>query len=566
VISIRRILRGAAAGLGALLAMAAAGEAQETTRLLVVDGTRVQVGRTAYGTESEAVRRQVLRNPAALAAAAPACPRDTGNNGFRADDMIGGSFTAPGAAETAYLYTLCDSGAGHRQGILILRRVTSRATGRDPFVAHLAYAFARDVKLVVLPDIDGNGRNEIAIVSDHGRQGKSVRIVEIGRGGVTRFGRWEIETLGPFRQMRLYAEKRVGAPPAFFADFREMTASGWRAPQPAEPVTLAPDATAYARGASGPGLRLSDAALLTAIFQAAAFVALILATLAFIVRLFFSRGPRAARRRAAAGPAPPAPALPALQPLNCPACGAGVPLRGDVMVCPSCSHRFAAPRAYDAIRLLRDEAARRLRRATRYWRITNVLTSRWMGRALVALSLWLVASIPLLYIGWDDLAYAERLLQPSVPHVILAGLAYAFWIPTLWATAGMLSPKAREAMPTLEAADAPASAEAANCSQCGGAIRFEKNDLAALCGYCGVETYRARLAWNLHHLANDARKRATFSMIDAMKAVRAAVEDIAATPMIFAFIFIIAPAFLMGLYALAEWLGLVWLLEFFGLA
>lgn len=565
MISFRRNLRGAAAGLGALLAIAAAGEAQEGPRLLIVDATRIQVGRAVYGTESETVRRQVLRNPAASATPPTVCARDTGSADFRADDMIGGSFTAPGATEMAYLYTLCDARAGHRQGILILRRVASRAAGRDPFVAHVAYPFARDVKLVSLPDIVGNGRNEIAIVSDHGRQGKSVRIVEIGRGGLTRFGRREIETLSPFRQTRLYAEKRVGAPPAFFADFREMTASGWRAPQPAEPITLAPDTTAYARGASGPGLRLSDAALLTAIFQTAAFVVLILATLAFIVRLIFSRGPRAARRRAAAGTAPPAPTLPILQPLNCPACGAGVPLRGAVMVCPSCSSRFAAPRAYESIRVLRDEAARRLRRATRYWRITNVLTSRWMGRALVALSLWLVASIPLLYVGWDNLAYAERLLRPSAPHVILAGLAYVFWIPTLWATAGMLSPKARQALPTLETSAAPVGAEAANCSQCGGAIRFEKNDLGALCGYCGVETYRARLAWNLHHVANDARKRATFSMIDAMKAVRAAVEDIVATPMIFAFIFIIAPAFLMGAYALAEWLGLVWLLEFFGL-
>ena len=564
MIAAGRILR----ALGALLTLVAGMHdvaAQEFARMLVVDGTRIQVGRAAYGAESDGVRQQARRNRASLATPPVACPRETGSAGFRADDSVSGRFTTAERIEVAYLYTACDAQGGHRQGILILSRLAGRDSGRgDPFVSHIVYPFARDVKLVSLPDLNGNGRNEIAIVSDFGREGKSVRIVEIGRREVTRLGRREIEMARPLRQARLYAEKRPGAPPAFFESTREMTAAGWRDTQSAQPVTLAADTATYARGASGPGFRFADAALLTAILQTLAFVVLILGTIYFIVRLFFSGGPKAERKRAEAGRMETALEFPALQPLNCPACGAGVPLRGDAMQCPSCGHRFAAPREYGQIGVFRDQAARRLKRATRYWRIANVLTSRWMGRALIALSLWLIASIPLLYIGRDDLAYAARLLPPSVPLVILAGLAYVFWIPTLWATAGMLSPKARRALPTLETGTSHGGAETASCAQCGGAIRFEKNDLAAVCGYCGVETYRARLAWKLRDLANEDRKRAAFSLVDAMKSVRDAVEDIVSTPMIFAFIFIIAPAFLMGLYALADGLGLTWLLDFFG--
>lgn len=551
--------------LGALLVAALApGQIQAQEHILVADGTRIQVGRAAYGGESDAVRRHVLRNAPSIAA--PDCPSGSGVAAFRVDDVIGGNFTTPARREVAYLYTQCDSRRGYRQGILILSRTAGPRDGQpDPFIAHIAYPFARDAKLIAVPDLNGNGRNEIAIVSDFGRQGKSVRLVEIGTRDVVKFGRYAIETLNPFRQTRLTAETRTRAPPIFFETVREMTAAGWRSAATAQPVSLAPDATSYAHGSSSPGLRLADAALLTAILQTFAFVVLIVGTLSFIVRLFFSGGPKGAQTRATARQAAQSPTLPVLRPLNCPACGAGVPLRGDAMVCPSCAHRFAAPREYGEIRVFRDDAARRLRRATLYWRMANVLTSRWMSRALVALSLWLIASIPLLYIGWDDLAYAEPLLRPAVPLLIIACLAYAFWIPTLWVTAGMLSPKARQALPTLESGTAHGRAEAANCSQCGGAIRFEKNDLAAVCGYCGVETYRARLAWNLRNLANDDRKRAAFSLIDAMKAVRAAVEDIISTPMVFAFIFVIAPAFLLGLYALADWLGLTWLLDLFGI-
>ena len=558
MIAVRRVL----CALGALILLDATGAAQEPSRILVVDGTRIQAGRPAYGSESDLVRDQARRNPASVPRGAlPACRIDVATPEFRVHDSVNGRFTAIDHPEVAYLYSRCDPARGRRQGILVLRALAGRAGG-DRFVAHYAYPFRGDVKLATVADLDGDRRNEIAIVSGEVRDDKSVRVVALSRTGVTKFGTHALETARPLRQRRLYAETRPGGAPAFFDDMREMTAAGWRAAQPPQPAALDPDTTNYARGASHPGFRLAEAALLTAIAQTVMFIVLIFGTIVFIVRMFTSGGPKGARARAAAKRA--APALPALQPLKCPACGAGVPLRGDVLVCPSCANRFAAPREYDQIRIFRDDAARRLKRATRYWRMANILASRWMGRVLLALSVWLIASIPLLFIGWDDLAYVERLFKPSVPLVILVGLAYVFWIPTLWMTAGMLSPKARQALPTLETGEGLGTAEAANCAQCGGAIRFDKTDLAAVCGYCGVETYRARLAWRLRNIANDARHRATFSLIDAMKAVRAAVEDIVSTPMIFAFIFIIAPAFVMGLYAAADWLGLTWLLDFFG--
>ena len=50
----------------------------------------------------------------------------------------------------------------------------------------------------------------------------------------------------------------------------------------------------------------------------------------------------------------------------------------------------------------------------------------------------------------------------------------------------------------------------------------EQTQTDTVCGYCGVETYRARLAWKLRDLANEDRKRAAFSLVDAMKSVRLA--------------------------------------------
>lgn len=256
-----------------------------------------------------------------------------------------------------------------------------------------------------------------------------------------------------------------------------------------------------------------------------------------------------ARENAATQPETPEPELPVLRPLNCQSCGGLVPMNSELIVCPFCSARVPVPPEYRHIGRVREEAARKLKKATHYWRRVQVLTSpvlRWVARLL---AIWLFAAF-VIFLAADP----DGLLKTYVPILFESGglLALAvctlfFWIFLLIVFSNSFSPRVRRVLPSLEFGNGLSKAEDASCVQCGAPIRYESKDLAAICGYCGVETWRAELSWRLHHIANNARQRANFSLIDAKQELSEAIWDALFGPLLLVGIFALLPLFIIGL-------------------
>jgi predicted RNA-binding Zn-ribbon protein involved in translation (DUF1610 family) len=243
------------------------------------------------------------------------------------------------------------------------------------------------------------------------------------------------------------------------------------------------------------------------------------------------------------------PELPTLRPLTCQACGARVPMNAERIICPFCRKHVPVPTEYRHISRVREEATGKLRKATRYWRRARLLTSpamRWVARSL---ALWLFAALVILLSGDPD-----ELLKRYVPfmfeNVGLLGLAVCtlfFWILLLIIFSYSFSPRVRGVLPTLEFGEGLSMAEDAACVQCGAPIRYEANDLAAICGYCGVETWRAKLTWRLHNIANSARQKANFSLVDAQQELSEAIWDALFAPLFLIGAFALLPLLLIGI-------------------
>lgn len=99
-------------------------------------------------------------------------------------DMAEGSFTDSGKKQKAVLYQLSESGHGFcTNGIVVLEK--------DAVVAHFVYQGGADYSLKSVPDINKNGKNELAIEGGSTNQGEtesSINIVELSSDGVKKFG------------------------------------------------------------------------------------------------------------------------------------------------------------------------------------------------------------------------------------------------------------------------------------------------------------------------------------------------------------------------------------------
>ena len=95
-----------------------------------------------------------------------------------------GSFTESGKKQKAVLYRFSETGHGFcTNGIVVMEG--------DNVVAHYAYQGGADYSLTSIPDINKNGKNELAIEGGSTNQGEtesSINIVELSSGGVKSFG------------------------------------------------------------------------------------------------------------------------------------------------------------------------------------------------------------------------------------------------------------------------------------------------------------------------------------------------------------------------------------------
>ena len=217
-----------------------------------------------------------------------------------------------------------------------------------------------------------------------------------------------------------------------------------------------------------------------------------------------------------------------LQPLNCPSCGSGVPLNEAAMKCPSCGNVFPVPREYQEIRHARHLAIEKIDRAQRLWRFVSFLTSNWTLGVVIILTLWLTVCLVVIltWIDTQNLVPFERFSDTyRVPYLTLF-----FWIAMLAFIAISISGKFRSELPVIENIPAAANSETVQCANCGGTIGFDAGQFGSLCGYCGVETFRVKIARLTAIAEGKTAEKASNRLTSEMDRFADAIEDYLAVP------------------------------------
>nr|HEX4318487.1 hypothetical protein [Kofleriaceae bacterium] len=196
-----------------------------------------------------------------------------------------------------------------------------------------------------------------------------------------------------------------------------------------------------------------------------------------------------------------------LAPLVCAQCSAPVPLHDAPFACPSCGARVEPPADYVTTFEMRAAARRELAHAERRWR-----WSRWTS-SLPAVVLLAAASLAWMGLVGDALLVVDWPMGLDLVVVMTAlflsgaGFAAAF---------GLRSASAKlPPLPELEFMTAPAAA--ADCTHCNAPVAFEADAFAAICPYCGADTYREALASSASHDAGVQEQRAGASLLAAVR-------------------------------------------------
>ena len=207
--------------------------------------------------------------------------------------------------------------------------------------------------------------------------------------------------------------------------------------------------------------------------------------------------------------------LPHLVPLKCEQCGAGVPLKSADMKCPRCGTSIPVPEDYAATVRLRAVVAERMERAVAAWRRANLFTAwplRWTLWGLAPA--WLAATILGLFTNIGNSLFA---IKTSVAFLALFALIGGISLTAaFWTYAAYLNGTRRRLPLIPVVGQKVGEAELTNCHLCGGGISYAAGDLAAVCGYCGGETYRVKLARRARAVAAEEKEQATLSLYDAM--------------------------------------------------
>jgi predicted RNA-binding Zn-ribbon protein involved in translation (DUF1610 family) len=464
------------------------------------------------------------------------------NETFRITDSAKGFFTSKDLPSNAYLYSDCDQRSnGKIQGLIVIFNEKTQA--------HFAYGNQSDVKISKIADLDGNSLDELAIFS-HERIGKNyrtaVRIVEFSARELKKLGAFELQKPENILiESKIYAEK--GKPPKFYESKFQTDGYHLKNIEFQKLITPSEDKVGYSRDASQNGY-FKHLAFITFILQAPAFIGLI----GLVIYQFLKAEPTERQEKIdlKAEKTPPITEdnLPKLKPINCQSCGAGVPLREGEMICPSCGTKTKAPESYFDVAKKRDEINAKIRHAAAYLKRAKILGSNWVRSAIGLSAIWLAVALVGIFVltsKGNFEPYQSYIFGNSGFRIFgaIGSFTTLFWVVSLICGFLIWSPKVKKNLPKIDLPQNIGEAENANCANCGGAISYQRNDLATVCGYCGVETYRAKLAWKVRNLTNEAHKKAAFSLIEAKNSVESAIDEIIGTPKVFAFLLILVAMF-----------------------
>jgi uncharacterized Zn finger protein (UPF0148 family) len=196
-----------------------------------------------------------------------------------------------------------------------------------------------------------------------------------------------------------------------------------------------------------------------------------------------------------------------LVPLQCPACGAPVPLQREACPCPSCGATVTPPSEYVRMLELRTLATAELARAERQWRWSRWTSSPILGLLLVLASLAWFALVVYAIIEVDWSRWVDIVLLMTAGFLSAAGIFGAFGL----ADAGKKLPP----LPASEFMHPPAAS--ASCKHCSAPIAFATDELATICPYCGGDNYREAVARAAQLDASTQEQAASGSLLDAVR-------------------------------------------------
>ncbi len=125
---------------------------------------------------------------AAVSPAASCKWKDACDSAFEIKSVCDGAFTKAGIKQSAFLYSWCETGhALGMGGIAIMEK--------GKLVLHIGYDAGGEYDIARLPDLDGDKKDDIAIVGGSTNQGytiSSIALIGINGGAVKKFGRFEV--------------------------------------------------------------------------------------------------------------------------------------------------------------------------------------------------------------------------------------------------------------------------------------------------------------------------------------------------------------------------------------
>jgi predicted RNA-binding Zn-ribbon protein involved in translation (DUF1610 family) len=513
---------------------------QTSPKTQVADGSQYYSSTDVYGSEAEDVFKHIKN----LAVRSPGLSKPT--DGYTSiKSPVSGNFCEKGVLSRAYIYNSIDPAAEHiAQGIIVITEDGSTHKTRPRF--NILYLYRNDVRLVAVPDTNGNGVDELAVIQE-ADDTITVRFLEFAGKTFVPLGSrqiYDINASPPF-MAKLFASPGSDGKAVFSEERQEIVSGkGWT-PMPSHEVKLEPDTSKYVWAGQRNAV-MKHVIFGTFAVQMIAFVFLFI----LVIYGFFiaaddaddteSELPekKSTKNKKSKFDLLKKDRLPTLEPINCKSCGAAVPLAEGEMTCPSCGTKTTAPADYFDVAKARNAIVVKIREAAVYLRRAKFLTSRWMRLCLALLVLWIGYSIVMVFVasGRENFApYQDYLFGGSAYEAVtvFGSFTSAFWILSLGFAFLIWSPRVRKTLPKIDMGNNIGKAESAKCPQCGGGISYEADDLATVCGYCGVETYRAKLAWKLHDVTNTASEMAEFSLIEARRAAKDAVDDVVGTPKVF---------------------------------
>jgi ankyrin repeat protein/Zn finger protein HypA/HybF involved in hydrogenase expression len=207
--------------------------------------------------------------------------------------------------------------------------------------------------------------------------------------------------------------------------------------------------------------------------------------------------------------------LPRLDPLKCNKCNAPVAIRAHDLACPNCGSPVDVPDDYVETLKLREVTEQTLRRAVRKWNRMRMLTS-WP----------VIAVLALLTIAWPATTFTGLTLPVGELHWALVASAGFTGVTMTVAFAGyatyLTGVRAAIPVPDAKVRTMIGRAEQVACPLCAGPVAFERGELVTQCGYCGGETYRARVGRRARRRATHEAGKAMTSVYEAMRALQEA--------------------------------------------